>query len=320
MGGPPTAVVLLTMGGADTLDAIRPFLRNLFSDRLIFPLGPAPVQWLLARLIAWRRAPKVRLYYERIGGGSPLNATTRAQARALEAALGERFRCFAAFRYWGQSAGRAVADAKAAGARRVIALPMYPQFCKASTLSSLVDLRVAADAAGGVELVEIDRFSDDAGYLTALTAPVVRMLSEFPPGARPHVIFSAHGVPESLPRGGDPYVAEVEATARAVVARLPPETPWHLAYQSRVGPVKWVEPYTDVLLPRLAAEGVRAMLMVPLTFVSDHVETLDEMDIRLRGMAETAGVSDFRRVPALNDDPAFIAALADLVKRKVAET
>lgn len=311
--GEPLPIFLLAMGGADHLDAVEPFLRNLFSDPLIFPV---PFGRWLAPLIARRRARHVRIYYERIGGGSPLNATTDRQARALEAELGPGFPARAAFRYWGPDEASAVTWAASLGARRAVALPMYPQYCRATTLSSMVELRKAATRTG-LELLEIDSYHDDAEYLDALAAGVRAGLAAFPASVRPHVVMSAHGVPQSFPRRGDPYVGQVEATARLLAQRLPTATTWTLAYQSRVGPVKWVQPYTDELLPQLAREGVRDVLMVPVTFVADHVETLDEMDIRLKQIAVDAGITDFRRVPALNDDPAFIAALASLVRRRI---
>jgi protoporphyrin/coproporphyrin ferrochelatase len=310
----PTPIVLLAMGGPERMDAVEPFLKNLFSDPLLFPL---PGARLLAPLIARRRAPEAKKYYARIGGGSPLNATTERQARALEAALGEGFAARAAFRYWGPGEAEAVRWAAGLGARRVVALPMYAQYCRATTLSSLHELRRAAGAAG-VQILEIADYHDDAAYLDALAAPVRAMLAEFGAAARPHVVMSAHGVPKSFVKKGDPYVAQVETTARLLAARLPPGTAWTLSYQSRVGPVRWVRPYTDEVLARLGREGVREVLMVPLSFVADHVETLDEMDIRLRGMALDAGIADFRRVPALNDDPAFIAALCGIVRRRIA--
>lgn len=312
----PVGVVLLTMGGADSAEAIAPFLENLFSDPLVIPVwGPVWFRRFMGRRIAKRRAPQVRPYYERIGF-SPLNRTTEKQAQALEARLGADFRCFAAFRYWGSDERAAVEAALNAGARSLVALPMYPQYCKATTLSSLRALRSAAQG-HPLKVLEVERFFDDEGYLQALREQVLQMLSRGAAGS--HVIFSAHGVPESLVSKGDPYVAEVEATARSLAARLPKGTHWHLAYQSRVGPVKWVKPWTDELLLQLAADGVQAVLMVPITFVADHIETVDEMDIRLKEIAERAGIREFRRVSALNDDPAFIEALAGIVLRRVAE-
>lgn len=314
----PTYVILLAMGGPDRAEAVEPFLRNLFSDPLIIPVpGPAWFRRFVGGRIVRRRLPIVRPYYERIGY-SPLNAITERQASELEQRLGEGFRVRAAFRYWGREVGPVVEEAVAGGARRIVGIPMYPQYCRATTLSSLLTLReaVAAQrAAPTLELTEIDRFFDDRAYLDALAAPVRKALQEFPAGSLPHVVLSAHGVPENLPQKGDPYVAEVEATAAGLTARLPQTTPVHLTYQSRVGPVRWVRPFTDHLVRKLGADGVRAMLMVPITFVADHLETLDEMDIRLREIAQAAGIELFRRVPALNDDPAFIDALAGLVRQ-----
>lgn len=316
---PPTYVVLLAMGGPDGAEAIEPFLRNLFSDALIIPVpGPAWFRRLVGKRIARRRLPIVRPYYERIGY-SPLNAITERQASELERRLGKGFRVRAAFRYWGRQVGLVIEEAVSSGAQRIVAIPMYPQYCRATSFSSLLTLReavTAQPAAAALDLVEIDRFFDNRAYLDTLAAAVRKMLQEFPAGSLPHVVFSAHGVPENLPQNGDPYVAEVQATAAEVTARLPPATPVHLTYQSRVGPVRWVRPFTDEVVRQLGADGVRAILMVPITFVADHLETLDEMDIRLREIALAAGIELFRRVPALNDDPAFMDALASLVRQR----
>jgi ferrochelatase len=302
------------MGGPDSLDAVRPFLARLFSDPLIFPV---PGARFLGSLVARLRAGEARRYYERIGGRSPLIDITARQARALEEALAsDQVVTAAAFRYWGPEAKDAVAALERRGVRELVALPMYPQYCRATTLSSILELRRAANARG-MELIEIDRFGAEPAFLAAVSATVLEALGELGPAARPHVVFSAHGVPESFVARGDPYVREVETTARAVAARLPADVPWHLAYQSRVGPIRWVEPATDVLLRRLGAEGVRELVLVPLSFVADHVETLDEMDLRLREVALSSGVRDVRRARALNDSPAFIEALAGLVRRRI---
>ena len=304
-----TGVVLLSMGGPDSLEAVRPFLKNLFADPYIFPV---PGGRLLAPLIAWRRAPEARRYYERLGGRSPLIAETARQAEALGAALGARFFVTAAHRYWGPDERAAAEECRRAGARTIVGLPMYPQYCRATTASSLVALERAARERA-LEVRALDRFAHDAGYLEALAASVRGVLDGFGPGARPHVVFSAHGVPVSLVKKGDPYVAEVEATARAVERALPEGTPCHLAYQSRVGPMAWVGPSTEETLRRLGAAGVREALLVPISFVTEHVETLDEMDNRLAALAREHGVRDVRRAPALGTAPAFIEALARLV-------
>lgn len=309
-----TGVVLQSMGGPDSLDAVEPFLRNLFADPLIFPVPGARI---LAPLIARRRAPEARRYYERLGGRSPLIEETARQADALGAALGPEFVVTAAHRYWGPDERTAVEHCARAGATSLVALPMYPQFCQATTTSSLRALERAARERGA-GLVAIDRFFDDPGYVAALARTVRAGLAGFSRHARPHVIFSAHGVPCSLVRRGDPYVSEIEATARAVERALPAEVPWHLAYQSRVGPMKWVEPKTEDVLERLGARGVREALLVPISFVTEHVETLDEMDNRLLPLARTHGIADIRRAPALGTAADFIASLAGLVTRKLA--
>jgi ferrochelatase len=312
----PQGVVLLGMGGPDTLEAVEPFLCRLLSDPLIFPV---PGARLLAPLIARRRARTVRPYYARIGGGSPLCAATDAQARALGAALGDDFLVQAAFRYWGRDADQVAAALHGAGVRRAVALPMYPQSCRATTLSSLRDFRRAAGR-HGLALADVDGFHDDPAYLYALAGGVRAALARFSDGAAPHLLLSAHGVPRGWAHNGDPYAGQVERTARLLMTRLPRGTPWSLGWQSRMGPLRWIEPATDAELRRLAAAGVRRVLMVPLTFVAEHVETLDEMDIRLRDVAERAGVREFARVPALGDDPDFIAALAGLVRRRLEAT
>ncbi len=312
--GERTGVVLLSMGGPDSLDAVEPFLRNLFSDPLIFPI---PGGRLLARFLARRRAPEARRYYERLGGRSPLIAGTAEQAAALGQVLGPDFHVTAAHRYWGPDERAAIDECARAGARTVVALPMYPQFCRATSESSLRAIQRAAEERD-VEVVAIDRFAGDPGYLEALARSVRVEVERSTARSLPHVVFSAHGVPVSLVKKGDPYVAETEATVRAVVRKLPDGTPWRLAYQSRVGPMKWVGPATEDVLRDLGARRVAEVLLVPVSFVTEHVETLDEMDHRLAALAKEHGVREVRRVPALGTTPGFIAALAGLVTRKLA--
>lgn len=311
MGARETGVVLLAMGGPDSLAAVEPFLANLFADPLIFPV---PGQRLLAPWLAWYRARSARGYYEALGGASPLIAETERQARALEAALSSTLPVVSAFRYWGPTADDAVARLRSLGCRRAVALPMYPQYCRATTLSSFVDLRRAAQRSG-LEVVEVDSFHEDPSYLDALAEQVRRDLARAPAGAT--VVLSAHGVPVRLERSGDPYVAQVRSTAAALARRLPRGTPSVLAFQSRVGPVRWVGPDTPSVVRSLARTGARDLVVVPLTFVTEHVETLDELDVRLRGVAMDSGVRTFRRVPALGTDPAFVAALGGIVRRRL---
>ncbi|MSP60632.1 MAG: ferrochelatase [Myxococcales bacterium] len=327
-----TGVVLLNMGGPDSLDAVEPFLFNLFNDNDIIPLplgGLLIGQRLLARRISSRRAEFVRGYYRLIGGRSPIADITSAQAAALEERLNSgargRYRCYVAMRYWHPFTDETLAAMQKDGVRRVVALTLYPHYTTATTGSSLNELRrrIAGKppGLGAIDVIEIDRFYDDPGYLDALTAQLRAGLSGFPEAVRPGVmvLFSAHGLPRSFIRKGDPYVEHLLATIAGVTARLAATEgrvqPWRLAYQSRVGK-GWLEPGTDDMLRTLAAEGHREVLVVPLSFVSDHIETLYEIDLLFGEQAQKLGL-DMRRAPSLNTDPGFIQALASLVERRL---
>ena len=315
-------VVLMNMGGPDSLEAVEPFLRNLFSDRDLIKLPWGGFgQGALARLVAGRRAPKVRELYRSIGGRSPIAELTDRQARGLEAALraaGVDCRCHVAMRYWKPFADDAVRALKAEGADRVLALTLYPHFSYSTTGSSLKDLaRALADTGVTAPLSSIDRFGEDESYLDALAETVTAGLADFPAAERGEVpvLFSAHGLPQRYVDNGDPYEREVRATVAGVVARLDLGDRWRLGFQSKVGPVKWLGPSTEQVIHDLARRGAGKLLVVPVAFVSDHIETLQEIDLLYRDVALAAGIEDFRRAPALNDRPAFIAALACLVRR-----
>ena len=312
-GAPQRAVLLLNLGGPETLADIRGFLTNLFSDRDIIRLpGGAALQPLLARLIAALRAPKVAPLYGAIGGGSPILALTRAQAKALAQETG--LPCYVAMRYSPPFVEDALKEAAASGAAEIVALPLFPHYSRATTGSVFAEIE-RARARLGVKLKvrRVRSYPDHAGYVAALAETITEALARFSEAERPKVrlIFSAHGLPVSFTREGDPYVAELERTIRALegVMALPR---WDLTFQSRTGPMRWLEPTTRLTLEKLLAEGVRHLVMVPISFVSDHLETLHEMDILYRGQAEAARAV-LIRAPALNDRPAFIAALAQLV-------
>jgi ferrochelatase len=310
-----TAVLLLQMGGPDALDSVEPFLQNLFSDRDIIRIGPAFLQPLIARFIARRRAPKVEAYYGKIGGKSPIRELTEAQAAALEEKLGGGYRCFVAMRYWRPSTIEALAAIKKEGISRIIALSLYPHYSRATTGSSINELkRVMAEAARGVSLSCIDRFYDHPLYIGALAERIEAGLAAFPDRGAVELVFSAHSLPQSFIDQGDPYLAHIEETVRLVMERLG-EVDHHLAFQSRAGPVKWLEPSTEEMVKHLAAHGCKNLLMVPLSFVSDHIETLYEIDIQYAEEAKTLGIENFRRSPSLNDAPLFIECLADLVRK-----
>lgn len=328
-GKPPVAVVLMQMGGPATLEAVEPFLFNLFRDHDLIPL-PLGFLWqrLFARLVSRARARKVRDYYARIGGGSPIGEITAAQARLLEERLNRdrpgAFRCVVAMRYSPPFTDEAVREIGRVGARRVVALSLYPHYTTATTGSSLWELRRQLagppPAAGAVDLVEIDRWPEAPGYLDALAAQVRRGLEQFPAERRGEVelLFTAHGLPESFIQKGDPYVAHLESTIAGVLARLGGQRPWRLAYQSRAGKARWLEPSTEDVLRLLAKTGRKEVLAIPIAFVSDHIETLYEIDLLFGDEARALGL-DFKRAPSLNTEPAFIEALARLVEARLGE-
>jgi ferrochelatase len=328
----PTGIVLLNMGGPDSLDAVEPFLFNLFRDNDIIPLpwgGLYFGQRWLARRISRRRSEVVRGYYNLIGGKSPIAEITRAQAGGLERRLNDaghgRYRCYVAMRYWHPFTDEALAEMKRDGVRRVVALSLYPHFTTATTGSSMSELRQRLagkpPGLGAVPVVEIDRFFDHPGYLDALTAQVEAGLAGFDAARRPSVtvLFSAHGLPRSFIRKGDPYVEHLYATIAGVTSRLAARAsrlqPWRLSYQSRVGK-NWIEPDTEAVLEELAHSGKREVLIVPISFVSDHIETLYEIDLLFGASAKKLGL-EMRRAPSLNDSPLFIEALATLVEQKL---
>jgi ferrochelatase len=321
---PLTAVVLFNLGGPDTLDDVKPFLRNLFSDPEVIPL-PSPLRRLLAWWIATRRAPTARGYYAQIGGGSPLRRHTEAQAAALEKALSAAgaYKVVIAMRYWKPDTDDAVTALAAARPHRVVLLPLYPQYSFATTRSSLGHFRAVWTRRGATDVPvrSIDHWYDHPVYLDALVERIVETRATMPEGdgSPVHLVCSAHGLPLKLIKQGDPYQRQVEEQVRLLAARLPewaaaPERV-HLGYQSRVGRAKWLEPSTESLLHELGGQGVTRVLVVPLSFVSDHSETLYEIDILYRQLAAQAGIKIFARMASLNDSPTFVRALADLVQR-----
>jgi ferrochelatase len=307
-----TAVVLLQMGGPDSLDAVAPFLLNLFTDREIIKIGPALLQPFIARRIVKRRAPHVMENYRQIGGRSPLRDLTEAQGAALEKALGADYRCFVAMRYWKPFTAEALEAIKREGITRVIALSLYPHYSRATSGSSVNEFnRVFGKS--GLRTSVIDRFFDHPLYIDALVEKIEAGLAGFPDRGDVDILFSAHSLPQSFIDEGDPYFDHIRGTVRLVRAKLG-NVRHHLAFQSRAGPVKWLEPSTDDKLRELAAGGCRNLLVVPLSFVSDHIETLHEIDIEYGHLARELGITDFRRMESLNSSPTFINCLADLVR------
>lgn len=314
------AVVLFNLGGPDRPEAVRPFLRNLFADPAILRV-PFFVRPFLARKITAVRYRPAAANYAKLGGRSPLLELTRAQAEALAAGLPEfETKCFIAMRYWHPFSLQTAREVRDFRPDEVVLLPLYPQFSTATTGSSLTAWRRAAVKVGLVSSVTtLCCYSDDPAYVAATAALLRRSIAEAQntcaPARRLRVLFSAHGLPEAIVRAGDPYQWQIEQTAAAVVRNLDmPDLDWAICYQSRATPQEWLKPSTEQEIERAAKDQV-AIVVVPIAFVSDHSETLVELDIDYRDLAESLGVPGYFRVPAPNSDAAFIGALADLVRR-----
>ena len=309
-----TALLLLQMGGPDSLEAVKPFLLNLFSDREIIKLGPAWLQPLLGRFIVSRRTAAVTEKYREIGGGSPIRSLTEAQAVAVAEQTG--LPCYVGMRYWHPFTADTVQLIKSAGYTRIIAISLYPHYSRATSGSSIHDLqRQVAASCADIQLDIIDRFYDHPLYIQALVELVSDRLPEFPAGSPVHILFSAHSLPQSFIDEGDPYLDHIQRSVELVMSHFQDAT-HTLAFQSRAGPVKWLEPSTDHELIRLAESGCKNLLIVPLSFVSDHIETLHEIDIEYAEDAHRLGISCFKRISSLNCHPLFISCLADLVKKQ----
>ena len=311
-----TAIVFFNLGGPDGPDDVRPFLKNLFSDKAIIR-APAPVRFFLSRLISSTRAASARANYAKMGGGSPLLKETRAQAVALEAALaarGHQARVFIAMRYWKPYASQTAREVAAWAPDKVILLPLYPQLSTTTTLSSV---KAWTEAGGKCDRL-ICCYPTQEGFIES---HMRRIMEAWEKGGRPgnvRVLLSAHGLPETVIRDGDPYQWQVEATAAEVRRRLPAEWEMQVCYQSRVGPLKWIGPPTDDAVRRAAGDG-KSILLCPVAFVSEHIETLVELDEEYRELAHEAGASVFMRAEALGVEPGFIGALANLVEDALAD-
>jgi ferrochelatase len=309
------AVVLMNLGGPDSPASVQPFLYNLFSDPAIIGL-PAAFRLPLAWLIAARRARVARAIYAQLGGSSPLLLNTEAQARALEGELGAEYRCFIAMRYWHPLTAAAVGAVKAWQPDEVVLLPLYPQFSTTTTGSSLAAWRHEARRQGlGGETRAIRSFPTAEGFVGALEVLVGGALDDAAGGPAPvRLLFSAHGLPLRIVRAGDPYPAEIAKTAAAVVRALGrAQLDWAVCYQSRVGPLAWLGPSVEEELRRAGRDRV-AVVVAPISFVSEHSETLVELDRDYRRVAEACGVPGYHRVATVGTDRRFIAALAELVR------
>jgi protoporphyrin/coproporphyrin ferrochelatase len=313
------AIVLFNLGGPDKPESIKPFLLNLFRDPAILRV-PFFVRPFLARYIARARVAPATANYALIGGKSPLLGLTREQAVALEAALPElEAKCFIAMRYWHPFSLAAARAVKAWGPDEVVLLPLYPQYSTTTTGSSLIAWRQAAARVGlAVQTTAVCCYPVDPGFVTATAALVKagydRARASLDAAVPLRVLFSAHGLPEVIVKRGDPYQWQVEQTVAAVMAAWGETVDFRICFQSRATPQKWIDPSTDGELERAAKEKT-AVLVVPIAFVSEHTETLVELDIEYRDLAVKLGVPGYFRVPAQNADAGFIASLAGLVRR-----
>lgn len=305
-------VILLNMGGPDTLDDVRPFLFNLFSDREIIRLGPAFLQRFLARIISARRAPKSKAIYARIGGGSPLKEISFRQARALQEALSADgdYVVTVAMRYWPPYADQAVQELLAAGIDHLTGLTLYPHYSKATTGSSLLHLQQSLQRlAPDMPFTSISSWPTQNCYVAAVAENITKGLQSF--NTHPvQIVYSAHSLPVSFIEDGDPYVDHIEQTI-AAIEKITRQS-GRLCYQSRSGPVEWLSPSTPEMLETLAGEGCKNILMVPISFVSDHVETLYEIDILYREQAAQRDIC-LQSCASLNTNPLFIQGLKELV-------
>ena len=317
-----TGIVMMNLGGPATLDDVAPFLLELFADREIIQL---PLQRWLGPFIARRRTPKVRGLDASIGGGSPILRYTEAQGRGMVARLDRLspdtapHRFYVAFRYTGPKSDEALRAMKADGVERAVAFTQYPQYSCSTTGSSLNELWRAASRTGLRDAFEwsiIDRWPVHPGFIDAMTETVRDGLRQFEPAdcARVILLFSAHSLPLDVIDRGDAYPQEVGASVQRVIEQLAMPNPYILAYQSDVGPVRWLGPSTAQVLRRLGGRGHKHVLVVPIAFTSDHIETLSELDREYGEVAHEAGITHYKRAPALNDRPLFLDGLARIVK------
>lgn len=317
-------VVLLNLGGPEKLEDVYLFLYNLFADPEIIRLPIPFLQKPIASLIAASRAPISQENYAMIGGGSPLRVITEEQGENIENALqrrGVEAKVYVAMRYWQPSTEEAIAQIKQDGITRLVVLPLYPQYSISTTGSSIKKLEAIWESdpeLQSIEKITIQSWYHRAGYIRAMNELIDGKLQEFDEPENVHIFFSAHGVPvKYVTKYGDPYQSEMENCVDGIMKALRRDYSRYnahtLAYQSRVGPVEWLQPYTEEAIKNLAKRGVKDLLVVPISFVSEHIETLQEIDIEYREVAEAHGIHNFGRVPALNSHPIFINDLAELI-------
>lgn len=316
-------IVLFNLGGPHSLDDIEEFLYNLFMDPYIISLPiNSSIRRIIARTVAKLRARKTRFYYEVMGGKSPQYELTLRQARALENRLKSDIdvRIYIGMRYFRPTIEDAYRALAKDDIERVVLLPLYPHYSRTTTLSSFEEWdRVTRGSFDRMKVLQIESYHNFPPYIDAVASRISETLEKFPAGDRQkvHILFSAHGVPESIIKKGDPYKLQIEETVKLVGQRF--DNNYSLSYQSRFGPFKWLGPRTLDEIKRLALSGVKHMLVVPISFVNEHSETLFEVNYLFRQHAKSSGIVQFEMMPALNDSPKFINALAELVLEKLKE-
>lgn len=320
----PVGVVLLQLGGPDSLESVQPFLYNLFCDPDIIDL---PFAFLfrkrLAKYISEKRAPKVQELYKTIGGKSPILEFTNRQAKALESVLQRTLnaRVYVAMRYWHPMTEEVVERVYRDGAERVVLLPLYPHYSRSTTGSSVNEWNriIKSRKLQPLPTQVVEEYCEHPLYIKAIVQNINVALGKIPQADRSkvHLVFSAHGTPMKLVNDGDPYSYQIKRTYDAVLKEGNFGLPHSLCFQSKVGPQKWLEPSLDDTIKRLGSEHVSHVIVIPIAFVSDHIETLSEINIEAREEAQGVGIQYFDMMPALNTNPLFIEALADLVLKKV---
>jgi protoporphyrin/coproporphyrin ferrochelatase len=311
-------VLVFNLGGPESLRDVKPFLYRLFSDPEIIRIKWSPLRKAVAYMIATTRRKKSEGYYRLIGGGSPLRRLTEEQAAALEGELKARgldARTFVGMCTWKPFLDEAVQQVAQSRVDRLVILPLFPQYSFTTTRAGSEALRrlLARPALKDLKTTWISTWAEHPTYIESFSTAIEKELAKFTRPDKVQLLFSAHSIPESYVREGDPYLDQTKATIERIMDRLGRKNPYDLSFQSKIGPVKWLAPATNDVIVEYGKRGMQDVLVVPISFVSEHIETLYELDILYQKVAKDAGVGNFRRVPALNSDPLFIRALADIV-------
>jgi ferrochelatase len=316
-------VLLFNLGGPEKLEDVRPFLYRLFSDPEIIRVKWTPLRKLLAYMIATFRHKTSEGYYRQIGGGSPLRRLTEEQAKALAVELklrGSNAQTFVGMCTWHPFLDEALESIRSSDVEKLVILPLFPQYSVTTTGSGFAVLRKLIEKRLEFKKLNIQWISswpDQPTYIQSFAQAIERELARFSQSGKVHILFSAHSIPESYVTEGDPYLEQTKKTVELVMDRLGRRNPYQLSFQSKIGPVKWLEPFTSDVITKLGKEGIEDVLVVPISFVSEHIETLYELDILFKKVAADAGVKNFRRVPALNSDATFVRALAEIVESTI---